>query len=252
MELTSLRSILEEAVKSFRQSGTPVLVEMDLPGSMPQVIADRQRITQVLHNLLGNAAKHSPPDQSIRVEAHDDGILARICVLDAGPGIRPDQVSRLFKRYARTEESGQLKLPGSGLGLYISKGIVEAHGGRVWMENRPAGTGAEFCFSLPVAPRTAPEDLVSAGDFGAERGSHMPAAVRKRRIVALDDDVQSYACSGARCRSQASRPRSRMTPARSLSLSRRRIRRSLSLTWRCRVRAGSTCSRAFESSPGCL
>ena len=146
VELTSLRSILEEAVKSFRQSGTPVLVEMDLPGSMPQVIADRQRITQVLHNLLGNAAKHSPPDQSIRVEAHDDGILARICVLDAGPGIRPDQVSRLFKRYARTEESGQLKLPGSGLGLYISKGIVEAHGGRVWMENRPAGTGAEFLF----------------------------------------------------------------------------------------------------------
>jgi signal transduction histidine kinase len=119
------------------------------PPSMPTTIqVDRERLLQVLSNLVGNALKFSPRHANVyvRAEASDDGV--RFSVEDEGPGIPPEQVGQLFERYwhANRGASGR----GIGLGLYISKRLVDAHGGRIWVDSTP-GQGARFCFTVPRA-----------------------------------------------------------------------------------------------------
>lgn len=122
--------------------------------SLPPVDVDRERILQVLSNVVGNAVKHTPRGGrvTIRAEARVDEVL--VSVADTGPGIPPDQLPYIFDRFWRAENSERR---GIGLGLSIAKGIVEAHGGRIWVDSRP-GEGSVFHFTLPVAqsaPRTA-------------------------------------------------------------------------------------------------
>jgi signal transduction histidine kinase len=107
---------------------------------------DRERIVQVLSNLVGNAIKFTPPEGTIRVVADGWGPMVRIAVSDDGPGIAPDQIPRIFDRYwhQAQRESSQ----GAGLGLYIAKGIVENHGGRIWVDST-LGRGSTFYFTLP-------------------------------------------------------------------------------------------------------
>jgi chemotaxis family two-component system sensor kinase Cph1 len=112
------------------------------------VHADRDRIFQVLSNLVGNAIKFTPERGSISVRAETDNQEVRVTVSDTGPGIPSDQLANIFDRYWQARRSDQ---EGSGLGLFIAKGIVEAHGGRIWTEAH-AGTGATFIFVLPRAP----------------------------------------------------------------------------------------------------
>jgi signal transduction histidine kinase len=109
------------------------------------VEADRERMLQVLGNLLGNALKFTPPGGDIRVEVAPDaeGTVA-FRVQDAGPGIPPEDVPHLFDRY--WQKSGGRE--GAGLGLYIARGIIEAHGGTLSVDSRP-GEGACFTFTLP-------------------------------------------------------------------------------------------------------
>jgi PAS domain S-box-containing protein len=109
--------------------------------------ADRQRLQQVFANLIGNAIKFSPTDATITVQAAlaDDHVL--FTVADQGPGIAPDDLGRIFDAYWSGQRHGKKS---TGLGLFIAKGIVEAHGGRLWAESEP-GHGATFFFTLPVA-----------------------------------------------------------------------------------------------------
>lgn len=111
--------------------------------------ADRQRISQVLHNLISNAIKYSPVDQSIivKVSKKDGNVI--VSVKDHGIGIPEDEQSKLFKRFSRTEFVGKENIPGSGLGLYICCEIVKKHRGDIWVESE-IGKGSKFCFSLPV------------------------------------------------------------------------------------------------------
>jgi two-component system, chemotaxis family, sensor kinase Cph1 len=111
------------------------------------VDADRDRIFQVLSNLVGNAIKFTPERGSISVRAETINTEIRVTVSDTGPGIPPDQLANVFDRYWQARRSDQ---EGSGLGLFIAKGIVEAHGGRIWTEAHP-GAGATFIFILPRA-----------------------------------------------------------------------------------------------------
>lgn len=119
---------------------------------VPDVLADRIRIGQVLSNLLGNAVKFTPHGGEVRLTlgVTDDG-LVRIGVRDTGPGVQPEDVPRLFERYY---QAPRLLRAGSGLGLYIAKGIVDAHGGAIGVTTEP-GSGSEFHFTLPVAPPVA-------------------------------------------------------------------------------------------------
>jgi signal transduction histidine kinase len=119
---------------------------------LPQVNADADRIKQVLINLIGNSLKFTPRDGSITVLiSQNDGQLVT-SVKDTGMGIRPEDMQKLFKKFNMlggsylTKQSGQ----GSGLGLYLSKSLVELHHGRIWVESEGAGRGSTFTFTLPV------------------------------------------------------------------------------------------------------
>jgi signal transduction histidine kinase len=112
------------------------------------VDADAERLSQVLRNLIRNAAAHTEPGDRITVSAQPRDGLIEFSVSDAGPGIRPDQLERVFDRFFRTDSGRARGEGGTGLGLAIARAIVEAHGGRIWAES-PAGHGATIRFELP-------------------------------------------------------------------------------------------------------
>lgn len=112
----------------------------------PTLLADRQRLMQVLSNLLGNAARFTPRDGEVVLSSHVDEGRLRIAVRDTGPGIAPEDVPRLFERYW---QAPRLQRAGSGLGLYIARGIVEAHGGTISVDSEP-GKGSRFVVELPL------------------------------------------------------------------------------------------------------
>jgi signal transduction histidine kinase len=112
------------------------------------VAVDRVRILQVFRNLLSNAEKYSNPHTTVelQVEPLDDGVT--FTVVDQGPGIPSDELPRLFQQFSRLRPLGSEDVPGAGLGLFISRRIVEAHGGRIWVESE-AGSGSAFSFTVP-------------------------------------------------------------------------------------------------------
>jgi signal transduction histidine kinase len=116
---------------------------------LPLVSADMELLRRVLQNLIGNAIKFTPAGGHITIEAQVDAASAQqvmISVKDNGPGIAPDLQARLFQKFV----SGRVRGRGSGLGLAFCRLVVEAHGGRIWVESSP-GSGATFHFTLPVA-----------------------------------------------------------------------------------------------------
>jgi PAS domain S-box-containing protein len=117
---------------------------------------DRDRLEQVLQNLLANAMKYAPDGGAIVVRVEELECEARVSVTDEGPGIAPDALPNLFGRFFRTAEARASGAEGLGLGLYISRTLVEAHGGRIWAESTP-GQGSTFTFALPrAAPGVSP------------------------------------------------------------------------------------------------
>ena len=120
----------------------------EMRGGALHAFCDRERVVQVLSNLVGNAIKFTPSGGTIRVLAEGWGDMVRVAVTDDGPGISGEQLPRIFDRYwhQATRESRQ----GAGLGLYIAKGIVENHGGRIWVDST-LGHGSTFYFTLPAA-----------------------------------------------------------------------------------------------------
>ncbi|HEX6904056.1 MAG TPA: ATP-binding protein [Thermoanaerobaculia bacterium] len=125
-------------------------VEIDIPDSLPPAYADARRVAQILRNLLGNAATHTPPGGLVRVSSREEAGEIRVTVEDSGPGIPPEHLPFLFERFYRADASRARATGGAGLGLAIVKQLAEAHGGRVWVESEP-GRGAAFGFSLPAA-----------------------------------------------------------------------------------------------------
>jgi NtrC-family two-component system sensor histidine kinase KinB len=124
---------------------------LEVAGPVPQVWLDPTRLERVLANLLGNAAKYSPPSLPVVVRARAQEGQVVVSVSDEGPGLAPEHVAHIFDKYYRTQQGSAADAKGLGLGLYISRLIVEAHGGHIWVESEP-GRGATFLFSLPVGP----------------------------------------------------------------------------------------------------
>ena len=157
-------------------------ITVDLPEDLPRVMADRARIVQVLSNLLSNAARHSPESAPIRVAAERDGVHVAISVADDGRGVPADQLPHLFRKHAGTTPATGGGRPGAaGLGLAICKGLVEAHGGRIWAESEGAGCGTRFTFTVPVA-----EDATDPARPAPAR-SRQPHGERTCILVVEDD-----------------------------------------------------------------
>jgi signal transduction histidine kinase len=137
--MRSLRSLAEAHRVSIRAEPA---------GELPLVLADRDRLEQVITNLLSNALKYSPADSIVSIEAHAVENMVRVSVGDQGPGIPSDQLERVFDRFHQL--AGAKK--GSGLGLTICRALIEQQRGRIWAESEP-GRGARFHFEVPVAPK---------------------------------------------------------------------------------------------------
>ena len=185
-EPVELRSAIEEAQSIFVRSGRGQRIELNMPEKMPPVNADRRRLVQVLTNLLLNAAKFSSGGSPIRISVEHDALLATVRVRDEGQGIEPGKLPLLFQKFSQVDESPATRAGGTGLGLAICKGIVEAHGGRIWAESEGTGRGATFTFTLPLAAEAEPEAVQPAAPTttAGVRRSERP------RVLAVDDELQ--------------------------------------------------------------
>ncbi len=147
-QIEPLDEMLAEALIILRPLAEAKAVQLeDAIDAGLKVLADRERIFQVLSNVVGNAIKFTPSGGRIVLRASADPGHARVEVTDSGPGLTPEQASQVFNRYWQAAKTAR---EGTGLGLYIAKGIIEAHGGRIWVE-RPEQGGAAFMFTLPLA-----------------------------------------------------------------------------------------------------
>ena len=179
--------LVDRARRAFTNAGGANNLAIDIPADLPLVMADRRRIVQVLGNLLSNAARHSPPSSVISVTAVREDVHVAVSVSDQGRGIPAESLPHLFRKFSRvqSEEQGG----DTGLGLAICKGIVEAHGGRIWAESDGPGLGARFTFTLPTAEGGAAGVLppVSTRSLRrVERESGEPV-----RVLAVDDEPQA-------------------------------------------------------------
>ena len=149
--LQSAGSLIGEACELIRPIAERKRINLDCraPDELPKLRVDRERILQVLGNLLGNALKFTPDDGTVVVDAQVERNAVRFSVQDSGPGIPPDDLAFLFDRFYQVQRSGRSR-QGSGLGLAIAKGIVEAHGGRIWADST-VGAGTTLHFTIPVA-----------------------------------------------------------------------------------------------------
>ncbi len=186
-EPTEVAGMVDQARTAFVSGGNTHMLLLDLPLDLPRVLADRRRLVQVLNNLLANAASHSPESSPIRVAAVRDGLHVAISVSDEGRGIPAEQLPNLFQKYTNLGgNDGRCGLRRSGLGLAICKGLVEAHGGRIWAASGGPGQGTQFTFTIPVAE----EPGVAAGS-GPSR-SPSPGVEREAiPILVVDDDPQT-------------------------------------------------------------
>jgi signal transduction histidine kinase len=152
----SLPDIVTAAVQLVEPAAREKQIELgvDVPAALPEVQADRGRIAQVLNNLLSNAIKFTPAGGTIEAGARGGGDLVHVWVKDTGVGIPAEEQSRLFTRFFHSNTT-PVTSRGLGLGLYIVRSIVEAHGGMVWVQSEP-GQGATFAFTLPLATAAAP------------------------------------------------------------------------------------------------
>jgi PAS domain S-box-containing protein len=147
-----LPRLIERMVRRFNVSSPGVNIRLDLPANLPTVMADRDRIEEVLQNLLDNAVKYSsgPPTITIACRATGDEVI--VSVSDAGMGIALRDQEQIFERFHRAGNTIVSSTQGAGLGLYICRAIVEAHGGHIWVEST-LHQGSTFSFSLPRAEK---------------------------------------------------------------------------------------------------
>jgi signal transduction histidine kinase len=143
-----LAEIAREQVELAKARTNRHSITLEAPPNLPPVRCDRDRVAQVLSNLIGNAMKYTPGGRiAVRLRAQNGCVCASVS--DEGPGIPPEELGTIFQPYVRLRRSAETETDGSGLGLYIARGIVEAHGGRIWVESTP-GKGTTFTFCLPV------------------------------------------------------------------------------------------------------
>src|SRR5437763_5372691 len=144
-----LGALVRDSVAGVSFAQDEVSVVSDVQGELPSVRGDRDRLQQVLTNLLDNAVKFSPTGEEVRVNAFQQNSRVRIEVSDRGPGVPADQQRIIFEKFGRGHTAGSPGKPGTGLGLFIARSIAEAHGGVLEVSSAP-NEGATFTLSLPV------------------------------------------------------------------------------------------------------
>ncbi|HZB96857.1 MAG TPA: ATP-binding protein [Herpetosiphonaceae bacterium] len=171
----SLPSLVERVVQGIAATaGDKFEFQLRFPNNFPRVLADESRIQMVLSNLLTNAVKYSPEGGVVRIGGWVEDSEVLVYVSDQGIGIAPEDRERIFDRFYRADNSLSRATQGAGLGLYLAKVIIEAHGGRIYAESQPGG-GTRFVFTLPVdRPQLRDAGPVEAGDDVVLNAEHRP------------------------------------------------------------------------------
>jgi histidine kinase len=144
-----IETITQRLLPQFQEKGVTLTVE--IPPFLPQVLIDEDRLSQVLINLIGNALQFTPESGNVVVSAMQTRKDIEVKVKDSGIGVSAEQLPNLFTRFYRVDKSRSRTRGGSGIGLTIAKHLVEAHGGRIWVESQGVGEGSTFSFSIPTA-----------------------------------------------------------------------------------------------------
>lgn len=142
----NLADLAQRQAERFQMQDNQHTFVVDFPPGFPIILADEIRLQQVLSNLISNAIKYAPGGE-IRItgQVRPDTVL--VCISDQGPGIAPEDIPHIFERFYRAPQAAR-QTKGTGLGLYLSRAIIEAHGGRMWVDPVPR-QGAQICFSIP-------------------------------------------------------------------------------------------------------
>jgi signal transduction histidine kinase len=149
-----LAAVVERILSPFRAMAARHTLRTKLPTSLPVVWGDPDKVEQILTNLVGNAIKYSPGGGEVLVTVEHDGDTVQVSVRDQGIGMSPRDMGQLFEKFYRVDREEVRRAGGTGLGLYITKRLVEMHGGRLWAESWP-GVGSVFRFTLPTSDELA-------------------------------------------------------------------------------------------------
>ena len=182
-----LARLVDEARNVFLSTGGREHIRIDLPSDLPLVMADQRRMVQVFINLLTNAARNSNENSTISLEARVQDVHVAVSVTDTGRGIPAERLPHLFAKFYQPDGSDQNR--DLGLGLAICKGIVEAHGGRIWAESDGPGLGSTFTFTLPASEESTPH--VASQRTKAAGRPRRTVSSDLTRILAVDDDPRT-------------------------------------------------------------
>jgi len=149
-----LADVLAESVRQAQISADEHTIFLDIEAQNSKLVADKSRIGQVVGNILDNAIKFSPQGKQVTVMLKEQGNEYLVSISDRGIGVSPDFFDHIFDRFYRVRNTASRQYSGIGMGLYIAKAIVEAHGGRIWLSSHQ-GMGSTFYFTLPRVPRTS-------------------------------------------------------------------------------------------------
>ena len=184
-EPSPVLAMVDEAKQRFLTGGGQNDLQISLPPDLPPVMADQRRIVQVLNNLLNNAADSSHHGSSVRVSAEREEFHVAISVTDDGHGVSAERATHMFRTFFRAhDDSRHHDRSGAGLGLAICRGIVEAHGGRIWVDSEGPGLGSRFTFTIPIAGPTDLDPAATAIPEPDPGGLDRVAA----SILVVDDD----------------------------------------------------------------
>jgi PAS domain S-box-containing protein len=177
--------IIHHSIEQIAGSLSETRLHLDFPPELPLVRADPARIEEVLVNLLDNAARYAPSDSPIQISAVPEGSLLHISVIDHGPGIPKEKQGVIFDKFVRVDPDSD----STGLGLFISRKIIQAHGGQIWVESPLSGVsyGTKFTFTLPFVPAEskAPTDRKPTEPLS-------PTAPEERLLILVVEDEPDF------------------------------------------------------------
>ncbi|HSD83300.1 MAG TPA: response regulator, partial [Anaerolineae bacterium] len=192
----SVESLIDAVLTSLhgRFEEKQLMVQVALPeGDLPRVLADRDRMIQVLTNLVSNAYQYTPPGGQVTIGAHEDGELIQIDITDTGIGISPENQLKVFERFYRVDDPNVNEFPGTGLGLAIVKSLVEMHEGRIWLQSE-VGKGTTFSFTLraiqeaPQESETPALAVAPQAEGAPEHGPALKSNGEGRHVLVVEDD----------------------------------------------------------------